>query len=621
MSQRTIHITDELSLPLDIITMRIAEYGDSGSGKTAFARLLAERVYDAKHRFCAIDLKNDWWGLKSSADGTKPGIPAVIFGGPRADVKLIPDATAAETLADTIASIDQPAIIDLDAMSRRAQEKFLSAFLDRFYDVNRNPILVFCDEADRYAPQKPMTQEAIQSLSSSEDIARRGRKRGIGSCWLTQRTAVLNKNVSEFANLVIVFRTPGSKDLDELQDRVARISSKDVVKEVLRQAPGLEDGQAFFLSSHPKLRAHVPDPVRPVQLPLPRTFDSSATPSVGQRRREPKVLARADLAQIEAKLAHQVQQAKENDPAELRRKVVELQRELAAATKATPTPAVKEKRVEVRVLKDGQLKRAESILERLVETITKSHELAAAVKDAAAPVAVAIGLTKAPPEVPARPAPATVNRIARVMPAPAATLHRAGDNGSATLAKPARDLSGREELEGPEKRVLDSIAFWESIGIEQPHDPAVAFKAGYSPTSSAYERPRGSLRTAGLITFPDANSDKRALTGRGRELAQYPAKAGTLQELHAQFMNVLKGPEKKLLTNLINAYPGVLSNQELADASGYSVTSSAYERPRGKLRTLGLAEFRDGGVAATEILFPVRLMSIASAPVASEGKM
>jgi hypothetical protein len=55
----------------------------------------------------------------------------------------------------------------------------------------------------------------------------------------------------------------------------------------------------------------MPDPVRPIQLPMPWTFDSSATPSVGQRRREPKVLATTDLKAIEEKMAAQVQQAKE----------------------------------------------------------------------------------------------------------------------------------------------------------------------------------------------------------------------------------------------------------------------------------------------------------------------
>lgn len=333
MKKTDLQICDELSLPLDIITMRSVEYGDSGSGKTAYARLLAEKVHAAHHRFCAIDLKNDWWGLKSSADGSSEGIPVVIFGGPRGDLQLIDGSGAA--VADAVAGIEQSVIVDLDAMSRRKQEMFLASFLDRLYEKNREPLLLFCDEADRYAPQKPMTQDAILSLSSSEDIARRGRKRGIGSNWLTQRTAVLNKNVSEFGNLTVVFRTPGSKDLAELEDRVGRIADKATVKSVLSAAPGLADGEAFFLSSHPKLRPYMPDPVRPIQLPLPWTFDSSATPSVGRRRREPKVLARTDIAAIQSKLAAQVEQAKAQDPRELRRRIVELE---TAAKSAPPPP-------------------------------------------------------------------------------------------------------------------------------------------------------------------------------------------------------------------------------------------------------------------------------------------
>jgi hypothetical protein len=341
MSKRPIlKISDDLSLPLDVITMRIAEYGDSGAGKTTFARLLAEKVHAAHHRFCAIDLKNDWWGLKSSADGKAAGIPVVIFGGPRADVKLAGDADAARALAETVTSIEQSIILDLDAMSRAKQEKFLSAFLDALYESNRRPLMLFCDEADRYAPQKPMSQEAIMSLSSSEDIARRGRKRGIGSFWLTQRTAVLNKNVSEFANLTIVFRTPGEKDLRELEDRVGRIANRDVVKEVMRLAPGLADGEAFFLSAHPKLRKFMPDPVRPIQLPLPWTYDSSATPGVGQRRREPKVLAKADLAAIESRIADQVKRAKDEDPKALRAELARLQRELAKTPASSPPAAM-----------------------------------------------------------------------------------------------------------------------------------------------------------------------------------------------------------------------------------------------------------------------------------------
>lgn len=91
----TLRLAAGLSLPLDIITMRSLVLGVSGSGKSTFGRLLAEKVHEAGQRFCVIDLKNDWWGLKSSANGKAPAIPVVVLGGPRADLPLDAAAYAA----------------------------------------------------------------------------------------------------------------------------------------------------------------------------------------------------------------------------------------------------------------------------------------------------------------------------------------------------------------------------------------------------------------------------------------------------------------------------------------------------------------------------------------------
>jgi hypothetical protein len=124
---------------------------------------------------------------------------------------------------------------------------------------------------------------------------------------------VLNKNVSEFCNLTVVFRTPGEKDLKELEERVGRIASKDVVKEVMRLAPGLADGEAFFLSRIPSCASTCPtrcgrsscrSPGRSTAAPRP------ASASAG----EPKVLAKTDLAAIEERMAAQVQRAQGGGP-------------------------------------------------------------------------------------------------------------------------------------------------------------------------------------------------------------------------------------------------------------------------------------------------------------------
>ena len=66
----------------------------------------------------------------------------------------------------------------------------------------------------------------------------------------------------------------------------------------------------------------------------------------------------------------------------------------------------------------------------------------------------------------------------------------------------------------------------------------------------------------------------------------------------------LPGPERKLLSVLIEAHPLGLPNDELAARAGYAPKGGAYNNPRSRLRTLGLVEYQAGQVRARDILFP-----------------
>jgi len=83
-----LQIAPELSLPLEWLTLSSVVYGARGSGKTTLGSVIGEEAYKAGQRFCAIDVKGDWWGLKATADGKGAGIPVVIFGGDHQDVPL-----------------------------------------------------------------------------------------------------------------------------------------------------------------------------------------------------------------------------------------------------------------------------------------------------------------------------------------------------------------------------------------------------------------------------------------------------------------------------------------------------------------------------------------------------
>jgi hypothetical protein len=94
-----------------------------------------------------------------------------------------------------------------------------------------------------------------------------------------------------------------------------------------------------------------------------------------------------------------------------------------------------------------------------------------------------------------------------------------------------------------------------------------------------------------------------ALTEAGRALARAPEQALSPDQLHARVLRQLPGPEGKLLTALIEAYPEGLTNEELAERAGYAPTGGAFANPRGRLRSLGLIDYRGGRVHALPVLF------------------
>jgi CHAD domain-containing protein len=558
----------------------------------------------------------------------------VIFGGPRRDVQIFPDGGA--MVAETVVSIEQSCIIDLDDFSKKKQLVFLTAFLERLYEINREPLLLFLDEADRYASQKPMSAEMHDSLGASEDIARRGRKRGIGSTWVTQRYASLNKNVSDLCDLTVVFRTPGSRDLDELKERVGRVATKEQVAEVMKRAPGLEDGEAIFLSAHPKLRKLMPPAAEPVQLPMPWTFDSSATPGVGQRKREPKVLAKTDLAAIEERMKQQVERAKAEDPKALRLQVATLQREKAALEKKiAQAPAAKtETKVQrVEVLKDGQIARLEKLcdriqaakeffgaqfaeqIERFAKKVDGADAIVGPIHDALKKIANPVSSLAGPDgtKVVFERGTATIGSSFRSKAAIEqlhGQIHRAKGELPAQKSPINPDNShliagnsGDFRPSGPQTRILNTLATFEALGLSICDKAQVALFSDASPTSSTFANNVSSLRTAGLVDYPGPG--KLALTEAGRAIATPEAMFASLGELHAHWIRKIGETRGRLLSALIQAYPNALTKEDLAAQAGSSATSSTFANNVSSLRTLGVVDYPDRGlVIATPLLFP-----------------
>lgn len=211
-------ISPTLSLPLDFVTQSAAILAKRGAGKSHTASVFAEELLKQEQQIVALDPTGAWFGLKSSADGNSPGYPVVIFGGDHADIPL--ESTSGEVVARAIVEHRFSCVLDLSLFRKGESIRFLAAFLETLYRLNRLPLHLICDEADYYAPQRTFGDEA-RTLGAMQDIVRRGRKKGIGCTLISQRPASLNKDVLTQCEILIAMRLVHPRDIDAIEEWVA----------------------------------------------------------------------------------------------------------------------------------------------------------------------------------------------------------------------------------------------------------------------------------------------------------------------------------------------------------------------------------------------------------------
>jgi len=165
----------------DVMTGRGCVIGQSGSGKSFLAGVVAEELCKAELPFCVIDTEGEYSSLKGMFN-------VIVVGGEHQDLGL--DSDFSRVFGASIQS-QLPVVLDLSDVVEREEiaYKALEA-LYRLEDKLRKPYLVMIEEADRLAPQVVHAKANI-----IEEISVRGRKRGIGLFITTQRPANISKNV------------------------------------------------------------------------------------------------------------------------------------------------------------------------------------------------------------------------------------------------------------------------------------------------------------------------------------------------------------------------------------------------------------------------------------------
>lgn len=584
----SLRLSDGLALPDDTITKTLAILAKRRVGKTYTGSVLAEEMVAAGLPFYVLDPTGAWWGLRASANGRDGGLPVVVLGGEHGDVPI--DHTAGAAVADLV--VDEPGfyIIDLNHIDEVHANtvRFATAFLSRLYGRkarNRDPLHGFWDEADIFAPQRPGPDQT-KMLGAAEAIVRRGGLRGLGTTVITQRPAVLNKNILTQIDILVMLRIMGPQDRAAVDEYLKAEADPERRREVLDSLAGLALGEAWVFGP-----GEEPEPIyQRIQVRERRTFNSSATPKSGEQRIEPAQLAAVDLDGIRERMAEAIEKAAADDPKLLRKRVAELERELRSR------PAAEPERIEVPVVTAEQLAEVESMLRTLDESFDSfREEMATIVREAGTKavettnalaglrdtLAQQLGRAPAPP-APVRPAPVRTAPAPRCV-APSAT------NGAG--------------VGGAKQRILDALAALAQIGVAQAPKVQVALFAGASPKSGSFANNVSALRTAGLIDYPSPGLV--VLTPEGVSHADAGNAPTTVEEMWAFAERLVKPAKWKLLSTLIDVYPDAMAKADLAQAADASPTSGSFANNLSALRSLGLLDYPSPGMVAAE---PVLLL-------------
>jgi uncharacterized protein DUF87 len=582
-----LRIADDFRLPLEAVTETFGILAKRGVGKTYTAAVLVEELLEAKQQVVVLDPIGVWWGLRSSADGRGPGYPIVVMGGDHGDVPL--EVTAGELIANLIVDKGLSVVLDLSQLRKGEQIKFVTAFAERLYHRNRSPLHVVIDEADAFAPQRPMGEQTPRCLGAIEDLVRRGRARGLGITLVTQRSAVLNKDVLTQVEVLVALRTIAPQDRNAIDEWIKVHGTPEQRAALMAELPKIPIGTAYFWSPGWL------DVFQRVEVRRRRTFDSSATPKPGAPVKSPKQLAPVDLEQIRVAIAATIEKAKQEDPKLLRAENAQLRSQLTTAQKALERKSgvtlLKnvEKRVEIPVLKDGQLGRLEKVVERLGQfgerLVTVGQDVVVVGREITTALALLHqptngGSRHVPPRPPVQPRLPQSRPVQRPRP-----------------AEPRGDGDVRPRAGA--RRMLEAIARRYPVPTSESQCAQLAKVKRSGGTFGTY---KSDLMRGGYMV---ESRDGLELTELGwSEIGMSPGEASpqTTDDVLRLYEGTIRAGARRMVDALMEAYPSALAREELAEQAGVALEGGTFGTYLSDLRKAGLVEDQGDQISASELL-------------------
>jgi hypothetical protein len=448
--------------------------------------------------------------------------------------------------------------------------RFFIDFASTLFRTTRGHRYVVIDEVHNFVPQgKVLDPDAGKMLHWGNRLASEGRGKGLTILSASQRPQKVHKDFLTCAETLIAMRVIHKLDRDAIKDWIDGAGNPAKGKEVLDTLATMARGEAWVWS--PEIGF---GPQR-VTFPLFRTYDSFA-PQANSGTVKLKGWASVDLAEVSAKLAAVVEEAKANDPAELKKQLADMKRELATKAPVADEQATERAVAAAVVERDRHWKVELAKLEKAHGTaigkLTKIHQLSTLNGETSVTI-------EAPPAV-----HKTVHKSHTVL------------TNTPQLPKATRVAARAPEYSGDlpkgECAILQAL-------LQYPHGlhrSQLTVLTGYKRSSRDAYIAR--LQQKGYVAMSGGTV---LATNEGQAAVPDAEPLPTGEALQEFWRSRLPTGELAILEPLIAAHPAAVDRDALTEATGYKRSSrDAYIA---RLKSKELVKTTSDGVKASDTLF------------------
>ncbi|SEH14964.1 AAA-like domain-containing protein [Natronorubrum sediminis] len=254
--------TDDFAFPAEeILTGRGFITGKSGSGKSNTASVVVEELLDRNLPLLLVDTDGEYVDLQETYENLMH-----VGGADRCDLQI--DSESADKLTSYALEEHVPIVLDVSTYHDEEETAaVLEATVEALFIAEheyRIPFLLLLEEAHEFIPQQGGTGGSdLKSLLIR--VAKRGRKRGLGICALSQRPAAVDKDFITQCNWFVWHRLTWEND--------TTVVSRIIGTESAETVQTLDDGEAL-------VQTDWAESVDRVQFRLRRTDDVGSTPSL-----------------------------------------------------------------------------------------------------------------------------------------------------------------------------------------------------------------------------------------------------------------------------------------------------------------------------------------------------